>query len=262
MVVENKPGAGGNIGAAEVARAAADGYTFLVAAQAILVVNPLMYSTLPYDATRDLEPDGLLGVLPVVLVVHPDLPARNVGEFLSLARAKPGSLSYASAGVGTPHHLAAELFKSMIQTSLLHVPYKGGAPAANDLLAGRVQVMFAPMNNVIAYVRTDRLRILAVGTEERLKDLPDVSTIAEAGVPGYVVDNWIGIAAPAGTPTDVVRRMNAALDQVLSQAEVRAKISAQGIEPVAATPERMERMIKADRERWSAVIHKTGIKAD
>jgi tripartite-type tricarboxylate transporter receptor subunit TctC len=259
---DRTPGAGGNIGAELVARSAPDGYTFLVASHAGLVVNPHMYAKMSFDTVKDLDPVGLMGVLPVVVVVHPDVPAKTVGEPTALAKAKPQALSYGSAGVGTPHHLAAELFKSMTGASLLHVPYKGGAPAAADLLAGRVQVMFAPVNNVIAHVKAGKLRLLAVGTQARLPQLPAVPTVAEAGVPGYEVDNWIGVAAPAGTPKPIIGAMNAALGKVLSEPELREKMATYGIEPVTATPEKMAEMIRNDLPRWGKVIREAGIKAD
>ena len=262
IVVENLPGAGGNIGPAAVARSAPDGYTFLVAAHALFATNPHLYVKLPYDPLKDFDPVGLIGELPVVVVEHPDVAATTIGELIGLAKAKPQSLSYASAGIGTPHHLAAELFNAMTGTTLVHVPYKGGAPAATDLLAGRVQVMFAPINNVNAQVREGKLRLLATGTAQRLPPLPNMPTVAEAGVPGYRMDNWIGLAAPAGTPKPIVAAMNAALERMLAQPEVRETLLAHGIEPMTATPERMLAMIQADLPRWGAIIRGAGIKAD
>ncbi len=262
VVIENKPGAGGNIGAAEVAKAAADGYTYLVAAHAIFVINPHLYAKLPFDPAKDFEPVGLFGNLPVVLVVHPDVGATTVRQLIDLAKSKPGSLSYASAGTGTPHHLAAELFKSMAGVDLVHVPYKGGAPAAQDLLAGRVQVMFAPINNVISQVKAGKLRTLAVATEQPLSQLPGVPTVAQAALAGYQVDNWIGLAAPAGTPKTITSALSDSLRRVLDETETRQKLAAQGIEAMSATPEEMTRMIRADSVRWGGVIRNAGIKAD
>lgn len=262
IVIENKPGAGGNIGAEQVVRSSPDGYTFLVASHAGLVFNPHLYSKMPFDTTKDLAPVGLMGALPVVVVVHPEVPANNVLELIALAKSKPQGLSYGSAGVGTPHHLGAELFKSMTGTSIVHVPYKGGAPAAADLLAGRVQIMFAPVNNVIQQANAGRLRIIAAATDKRISALPSLPTVAESGLPGYQVENWIGLAAPAGTPRNIVSVMNAELAKVMTQPDTREKLAAHGIEPLTATPERMAEMIRADFERWGKVIREAGIKAD
>jgi tripartite-type tricarboxylate transporter receptor subunit TctC len=262
IVIENKPGAGGNIGAEQVARSTPDGYTFLVASHAGLVFNPHLYSKMTFDTTKDLAPVGLMGALPVVVVVHPEVPANNVLELIALAKSKPQSLSYASAGTGTPHHLGAELFKSMTGTSIVHVPYKGGAPAAADLLAGRVQIMFAPVNNVIQQAKAGKLRIIAAATEKRISALPSLPTVAESGLPGYKVENWIGLAAPAGTPKNIVSTMNAELAKVNAQPDTREKLAAHGIEPATATPELMAEMIRGDLERWGKVIREAGIKAD
>jgi tripartite-type tricarboxylate transporter receptor subunit TctC len=263
IIIDNRPGAGGNIGADFVAKCPADGYTFLIAANAILTTNQHLYAgKLPYDPLKDFEPVGLLGVLPVVLAVNADVPAKNVQELIALAKSKPDDFVYASAGPGTPHHLAAEMFKSLTGAPMLLIPYKGGAPAATDLIAGRVQVMFAPINNVTPYLEGGRVRLLGVGSEKRIASRPDLPTIAEAGVPGFFVDNWIAIVAPAGTPKDVVATMSAELAKVLAQPEVQSKFAVQGIEPASATPAQLGETIRAESVRWGAIIKNAGIKLD
>lgn len=259
VVVENRPGAGGNIGAESVARSAADGYSFLVVAQAILNFNPHLSAKVGFDPLKDFDAVGLLGVAPLVLVVHADVPAQSVKELIALAKSKPGELSYASSGPGTPHHLAPELFKSMTGVSILHVPYKGGAPAATDLLAGRVQMMLAPLNNVAPYLETGKLRVLAIGGPKRIPSLPSVPTMDEAGVPNFNVEHWYGIVAPRGTPKQIIARLNSELAKVLRRPEVVEKITLQGMEPRTATPEEMTVMIREGYERWGSVIKKAGI---
>ena len=262
IIIDNRSGAGGNIGAEFVARSAADGYTFLVAPGAILTVNPHLYTKIGYDPLKDFTPIGQLGVLPVVLVVNAGVQAKSVAELIALAKANPDALSYASAGSGTPHHLAAELFKHMTGIEMKHIPYRGGALAATDIIAGRVQVMFAPINNITPYLATGSLRVLGVGGDKRLPSLPGVPTIAEAGVPGFDVDNWVALVAPAGTPNDIVAKLSGAIGKILAQPEVREKIEATGIEPAFSTSEQLAEMIRTGYVHWGTIIKNAGIKAD
>jgi tripartite-type tricarboxylate transporter receptor subunit TctC len=262
VIIENRSGAGGNIGAEFAAKSAADGYTFLVAANSILTVNPHLYARVGFDPLTDFTSVGRLGVLPVVLAVNASVPAKSVEELIALAKSNPDALSYSSAGVGSPHHLAAELFKYLTGIKMSHIPLRGGAPAATELIAGRVQVMFAPINNVAPYFSTGSLRVLGVGEEKRLPSLPDVPTIAEAGVPGFKIDNWVALVAPMGTPKEIVAKLSDTIRRILTEPEVRKKIEATGIEPAFATPAQLDNMIRADHSNWSNIAKNTGMKAN
>lgn len=262
IIIDNRSGAGGNIGAEFVAKSAADGYTFLVTPNAVLTVNPHLYEKINYDPLKDFTPVSQMGVLPVVLVVNTSVPATSVADLIAYAKANPDALSYASAGSGTPHHLAAELFKYMTGIEMKHIPYRGGALAATDLISGRVQVMFAPINNITPYLATGRLRVLGIGGDKRLLSLPGVPTIAEAGVPGFNVDNWVALVAPAGTPNDIITELGGAIGKILAQPDVREKIEATGIEPAFSTPEKVAEMIRTDYVHWGTIIKNAGIKAN
>ncbi|GIK83184.1 MAG: MFS transporter [Alphaproteobacteria bacterium] len=262
VVVQNRPGAGGNIGAELVAKSAPDGYTFLIAANNIMAINPTLYKSLPFDPLNDFAPVTMLGTVPILLVVNSDLPARSVKDLIELARASPSGLTYASGGSGTPQHLSAELLKSMTGIKLTHVPYKGNAPAVTDLLAGQVQMLLSPINSVLPHVKSGKLRALAVGGTERLPYLPDVPTIAEAAVPGYNSDVWVALVAPAGTPKDVIERVNREIAVILQQADVRDALVAQGIEPMSMAPDRLAALIRSDLARWGRVVKDSGAQAE
>jgi len=262
VLVDNRPGAAGNIGAEFVARATPDGYTLLIAPNSVFTINPSLYDKVAFNPTKSFAPVTLLGTVPIVMVVNSAVPASSLKELIVLAKSKPDSLSYASSGSGSPQHLSAELFKSMTTVKMVHVPYKGAAPAVTDLLGGQVQVLFAPMNTVLAHIRSGKLRALGVAANKRLAYFPDLPTIAEAGVPGYYSDLWFGLVTRASTPGEIVDKLNREVGKILAQADVKEKLSAQGIEPSATTPDEFAALIKTDLARWDKVIRDSGARAE
>lgn len=262
VLVDNRPGAAGNIGAEVAARAAPDGYTLLIAPNSVFTINPSLYDKVAFDPIKSFVPVSLLGTGPIVLVVNSAVPANSLKELIALAKSKPDGLSYASFGSGSPPHLSAELFKSMTAVKMVHVPYKGAAPAVTDLLGGQVQVLFAPMNTVLAHIKSGKLRALGVASNKRFAYLPDLPTIAEAGVPGYYSDAWFGLVMPAGTPKEIVDKLNREVGKILAQADVKERLSAQGIEPSTTTPEEFAALIKTDLIRWAKVIRESGARAE
>jgi tripartite-type tricarboxylate transporter receptor subunit TctC len=261
VVVENRPGGGTTIGTSIVAKAAPDGHTLLVASFAF-AVNPALYSSLPYDPGGDFLPVVLAASTPNLLVVNPALATRTVGEFIAAAAQKPGRLNYASAGNGSSNHLSMELFKKMAGVDLVHVPYKGSVPAVTDLIGGQVDAMFDNVPNVIQHVKSGRLRALAVSSAQRSPYLPDVPTVAEAGVPGFEVSVWFGILAPMGTPKPVIAKVNAEVNKALKAADVRRQFEQQGVEARGGTAAQFGEMIRAQMAKWSAVVREAGVKAD
>jgi tripartite-type tricarboxylate transporter receptor subunit TctC len=261
MVVENKPGAGGNIGTDLVAKSKPDGYTVLLVATST-AINQTLFPNLPYDAMRDLEPVVHLVNLSGILVVHPDVPVKTVQELIDLSKSKPGALNYASAGNGTTLHLAGEMFKSLAKVDITHVPYKGSGPALTDLIGGRVQMMFANMPGTIQHVHAGRIKVIAVTDEKRSSVLPDVPTIAEAGVPGYRATGWFGIMAPAGTPREVVEKLNAEFNKALRTPELVEFMKNEGAELGGGTPQDFRAHLRSEVDRWAAVIKGAGIKAN
>ncbi len=261
FVVDNRGGAGGIVGTEIVAKSPPDGYNLLI----ISVAYPMgaaVYVKLPYDPAKSFTPVALLGTGPNVLSVHPSLPVKTLKELLALAKARPGHLQYASAGVGTFQHLSAELFKSLAKVDIVHVPYKGGGPATIDTLAGQVHMTIGSLIQVLSHFRTGRLRPIATGGAKRAATLPDIPTIAEAGVPGYEANNWWGILAPAGTPDAVIKKVNAEANAVMSLAETKKRLSAEGVETITATPEQFAKHIAAEMAKWSKVTRDANIKAD
>ena len=261
--VENKPGAQGAIGAETVARSEADGYTILVVAASMIVLNPLLYKKLSYDPVRDFRMLALITEVPVVMEVHPSVPARTVAEFVAYAKKNSGKLTFGSAGTGGTIHLAGEMFKQMAGIEMTHVPYKGAAPALTDLLAGNIQVMFDSLGTALPPVRSGMLRALGVSSARRISDLPDVPTIAESGYPDYLVSVWFGVAAPARLPDKVAQALKGSLDRAMNDDAFRTSLEKIGY---SVLPPRSEVAIKefidADRARWSEVIKAQGISLD
>ena len=261
FVVDNRGGAGGIVGTEIVAKSPPDGYNLLI----ISVAYPMgaaVYTKLPYDPVKAFTPVALLGTGPNVLSVHPSLPVKTLKELLTLAKARPGHLQYASAGVGTFQHLSAELFKSLAKVDIVHVPYKGGGPATIDTLAGQVHMTIGSLIQVLPHFRTGRLRPIATGGAKRASTLPDIPTIAEAGVPGYEANNWWGILAPAGTPDAVIKKVNAEANAVMTLADTKKRLSAEGVETIATTPEQFGKHIAAEMAKWGKVTKDANIKAE
>ena len=261
-VVENRPGAGGNIGADMVAKAAPDGYTLLVGTVGTHGINQALYGKLPYDPIKDFSPVTLLAMVPNVLVVHPSVPASNVKELVTLAKSKPGKLNYASSGNGTSIHLSAELFKSMTGTFMTHIPYRGSAPALTDLVGGQADLMFDNLPSAMPHIKAGKLRALGVTSAKPSPALPDVPTIAAAGVPGYDASSWFGVLAPAGTPKDIVGKLQQTLSKALASPEMREKLLSQGAEPVGNTPEQFAQHIQQEHAKWAKVVQVSGAKVD
>ena len=260
IVIENRAGAGGNIAAESVAKAAPDGYTFLVASEA-MASNPALYTKLAYDPARDLAPVAKLADYPVALITYPGLPASSVAEFVALAKAKPGSISYGSAGVGAAGHLAAEQFSQLAGIEMVHVPYKGGAPALADLVAGRIQAMFLSVQLSAPQVKAGRLKALAIAGRTRAAQLPNVPTIAEQGYPQFEAQLFSGLFAPAGTPAEIVQRMNAEVVKALQAPQMQAKLAQVGAVPAPSTPEEFARILRSEGERMATVIREKHIRA-
>jgi len=259
VVIENRAGAGGNIGAEAVARAAPDGYTLLMATTGVMAINNALYKSMTYDAAKDLEPVSFTTSITNVLTVPLDIPAKTVGELIALAKAQPGKLSFASSGAGSSTHLSGELFKSMAGIDVLHIPYKGSGQALIDLMAGRVSMIFDNMPSVLPYIRGGKLRGLGVTGVKRSAAMPELPTISEAGVPGYESLSWSGIAVPAGTPKDIVHRLNREIGTVLAMNDVKQKLTELGADPVGGPPEVFAEHVRKEREKWSRLIRERNI---
>jgi tripartite-type tricarboxylate transporter receptor subunit TctC len=261
VLVDNRPGGNTLIGAELAARSAPDGYTLFLSTNGTVAINPSLYKKLPYDAVKDFAPVALVGVGPNVLVVHPSLPVKSVTDLIALAKAHPGKLSYASSGIGGAPHLAGELFKSMAGVNIVHIPYKGAAPATTDLLGGQVQVMFAGLGPAIAHIKVNKLRGLAVASAKRSQALPELPTIGEY-LKGFEASSWFAVFAPAGTPNDVIARLNAEIVKAMARKDAYQQLMAQGYEPVTGTPEQLAELLKQDMARWANVIKSAGITAE
>lgn len=262
VVVETRAGAAGNIGIEYVARAPADGYTLLVLPTGNAVVNPHLFPKLGYDPLKDFAPVTLLATVENVLVVHPGVKATSVPELIALARQNPGKLSFASPGVGSQAHIAGEMLKSMAGVQMLHVPYKGMAPAMNDLLGGQVSLMFLSMSSALKNVQAGKLRALGVASKERSGAAPDLPTVAEQGLPGFEATSWYALVAPAGTPAQIVGHIAADSARALKAPEVRERLLGLGADPVGSSPAELAAMLKREHAFWGEFIRKTGIKAE
>jgi tripartite-type tricarboxylate transporter receptor subunit TctC len=261
VVVDNRAGAGGNMGAELAARSVPDGYTLLIGTPS-QAINGALYRLPGYDLERDFAPVSQVTTGQYVIVVHPSLAVQSVEELVAAARARPGRLNYASGGTGNVTHLAGELFKSLTRTDLTHVPYKGTGPALTDLIGGQVQVMFANLTSAVPAMKSGRLHGLAVTGEKRAAALPQLPTLIEAGVPGYVVISWFGMLAPARTPAAIITRLHAELERAMHAPDVHARIEAEGAEPIATSPEEFAAFIKGEIAKWARVVHEAGIRVE
>lgn len=261
VIVENRPGANTIVGTQVVAKSPPDGHTLILVSNSH-VINQSLYTKLPYHAVRDFSPITLVGSSPLVLVVHPSLPVRSVRELIRLARARPAELTFSTAGTGSSAHLAGVLFASTAGIKLQHIPYKGSAPAVTSLISGEVTMSIAPSLTFLPHARAGRVRALATTGAQRSPAAPDVPTVAESGLTGYVVNQWYGLLAPANVPPDIVQRLNAAVATVLKQPDIREKLTRQGVDPGSSTPEEFARMIASDVEKWAQVVKESGVKND
>jgi len=262
VIVENKPGGGGNLGADAVAKSAPDGYTLVMGTVGTHAINMSLYSKMPYDAMKDFEPVVLVAGVPNLLVVHPSVAAKNVKELTALAKAMPGKLNVASSGNGTSIHMAAELYKVMAGVDILHVPYKGSSPAVTDLLGGQVQLMFDNMPSALPHAKAGKLRPLAVTSLKRSASFPDVPTMDEEGLKGFDATSWFGLLAPAGTPKDIIAKLNKASVAALATAEMKERLAANGADPVGNSPAEFAAFIKAENEKWAKIVKASGARVD
>jgi tripartite-type tricarboxylate transporter receptor subunit TctC len=261
VIVENRPGAGSIIGTEAVVKSPADGYTLLLGSNSI-ALQPLLQAKLPYDPQKELTPVILAVRIPNVLVVHPSVPANSVVEFIALAKSKPGTLNYASVGNATGPHLFAELFRNLTGVNIVHVPYKGTAPAVTDLLGGQVQALFDSLATALPNIRAGKLRALGVTSTQRSKSAPDIPTLAESGAPGYEATGWFGVLVPAGTPQDIVTRLNSEIGAILKMPDVEERFLKFGAEGGGGSPADFARFIQSEQAKWGRIIREAGIKAE
>jgi tripartite-type tricarboxylate transporter receptor subunit TctC len=262
VVIENRPGAAGNTAAEQVKRMAPDGYTIFIGAIAILAISPTLYKSLPFDPIKDFTPISMGVILSNILVANPSLPANNVRELIALAKSKPGSINFSSSGNATSGHLAGELFGAMTGTKLVHVPYKGGGPSIADLIAGHVQISFASPPSALPQVKAGKLKALGVTTETRQAIMPDIPTVAEAGVPGFAANNWYCFVGPAGMPKEIVARLNQEIRNAMADPTVQTSMATHGMVPEPSTPEGLTQIIVSEIDKWGKVIRAGNFTAD
>jgi tripartite-type tricarboxylate transporter receptor subunit TctC len=262
VIVENKVGATGGIGAAFVAKAPPDGDTLLLGTSSIMAANPNLSANLPFDPVKDFVPISLIATIENVLVVHPSVPAKNVRELIAYAKANPGKLTYATSGIGSTYHLGAELFASQTGIQMTHIPYKGAAPASQDVMAGHVMVMFDNMSAAIPNMKADRVRALGVASLKRYPALPDLPTIAEQGVPGYETTIWLGLFAPLNTPPAILQQLQRVIGEAVNSADYREKLAAVDMQPRASTSQELADYLKSDLAKWARVVKEAGIKPE
>ena len=262
VIIENKPGAGGGVGAEFTAKAPPDGYTIMGGTISTHAINASLYKSLTYDPIKDFAPITLIARVPNMLVVNPDVPAKNVAELIALMKANPGKYTFASSGNGTSQHLSGELFKAMAGVEMQHIPYKGSPPALQDVVAGQVTMTFDNITTAWPLAKGGKLRALAVTTAKRASIAPDVPTLAESGLTGYEVGSWQGVFAPAGTPPEIVKRLNAEIVKIINQPDVKEKLVSLGAEPVANTSEEFGALVKAEVAKWADVVKKSGAQVD
>ncbi len=261
VLVDNKPGAGGNIGADFVAKSAPDGHTLLLATNT-LTINPAIFATIPFDVRQDFAPVALAAATPFVLLVNNELPVKSVRELIAHARAKPGKLSYASVGIGTPHHLGMELFKSLTGTDIVHVPYKGSVTALTDLSSGQVQVMLASINAAMPVMQGGKVRAIAIAEPKRIESARDLPTVIESGVPGYEITAWYAVLAPARTPAEIVRKLGDEIFKVMGESDTRERLRPAGFEIVRGNAAELRALISSDIDKWAGVVKSAGIKPE
>jgi tripartite-type tricarboxylate transporter receptor subunit TctC len=262
VVVDNRAGAGGTIGSDLAAKGAPDGYTLLMGFVGTHAINPSLYSSLPYDVVKSYEPVSLVATATIILVLHPSLPAKSVKELIAVAKSKPGELTFGSPGNGTPQHLAGELFNTMAGVKMTHVPFKGAVPAINDLLGGRISLIFSSAPPALPHVASGKLRALAVTSAKRSSVSPDLPTVSESGLPGFEVINWYGVLAPARTPKSIVDKLNAEITRITNMPDVKERLSTVGIEALSSTPAQFAAFIKEETAKWAKVVKFSGARLD
>ena len=262
MMVENKAGGGGNIGTDFVAKAAPDGYTFLMAYAGPIAINPHLYKNIPFNAQKDFAPVSLMAEAPLILAVHPSVPANNLAELIAYLKANPDQVFFGSSGTGGADHLAGELFRLQADVRINHIPFKGGAQAVVDLVAGRTQLEFLTIPGGLSHIRAGRLKAIALASSKRFPLFPDVPTMTEAGLKDFEINNWYGLSAPAGTPAPIIASMNRALQQAIQDPALRARFQEVGLVPMSNTPEEFTALIKSDSEKWQKIIQSAGVTAE